>query len=405
MGIPKCFLQVIYFLVAVVSFSSCTSGGGSDSATNEETNELHNISQKTTIKPNNDKSFVYNFYIDNSGSMVGFIPKKNPTEFQKCMANFMQNLFDPKKCSYNFYTFNSGIYFISAANSLSEVYAFTSDLLANNIRKGNKGSTNFNYNEIINAQNKDNITVLISDFEPSKKDASAALLPGEIRGLVKSKLTQFNFSTLFLKFHSTYEKTNKPYYALLMGDPKKINDILLYIQHNNYALNGYDAFFILSDPRKAITTKLNNSQETLYDIDYDHHGLDSLITLNTHSSDNNDFKISFRINMDSIPFLFSYLLDTNSYDVENYKVKATFRPNDKDGFTHDIILTTNKFTKQNINVNLKNQSSDQFALSKTGSDIPVLIDAFTSAYKEAFPKIVRTNPNEINYLTKTITIK
>ena len=404
----KSFLWPLCSITSIVIISSCTSGGGSDSPADQNNREPVNNSTNLPkpVAGNNINNFAtYNFYIDNSGSMSGFTPKKNPTEFQNCMANFIQNLFNPATCSYKFYTFNSSIHFISIANNSKEVYMFTSDLLTGNIKAGDTHSTIFDYNAIINSQNKDNIILLISDFIPSKKDASSALLPGEIKNLVKSKLALFGFSTLFLKFHSRSEKVVKPYYVMLMGDEKKVKDILLYIQKNNYSNNGYDAFYILSNPEKPISTKLNFSQENLYDADYNNHGVDLLRTINAHSGKNDSFKISFRINLDSIPFSSNYLLDSSNYAANTFKVRVELLRDNKEGFTHNVILTSRGCNKSDVFFNLRNQSLQQFTLANADCDIPVLVGAFTDAYKERFPKMAISNANGNNYLTKTITIK
>ncbi len=380
------FSIVVIIVISIIGFS-CNFGSSN--------NDENQASAKTQIAKVFNEKYNYNLFVDNSGSMKDFTPinGKNATEYQRCLSNFIQYLFQPQTNTYKIYTFNTGIDTLNRNFKKREsIDSFINDLAAGKLKKGNPNNTELEriLTKIIEGLDRNDITVIISDFIfDGKNVADKTTLRDQISHHLDDKLNAFDLSTLVLKFHSKWRNDpQKPYYMMLFGNENKINDILLYVLHHNYSSLGFDDFYELSNPNKDIAAQLKLLPE-YYGI---HAPATSLITENAKCSDN-IFRCAIRINMSSVPYSDAYLADINNYTFpDSYKLKIT---TEQTPFTHIIELESQKLNKGKIELGLRNKKLDSSILANK-TDMPQLLESITEIYKQHY--------NSTNYFTKTITI-
>jgi hypothetical protein len=380
-------LLTIFFLLFLTT-TSCNFGGTNDNA------------NQSTIKPavvyTTDEKFNYKVFIDNSGSMDNFTPinKKKTTNYQHFLSSFLQHIYEPKNNSYNFYTFNSEIDTVSKPfQHRSDIDLFVNELTAGKLKEGNKNHTELEdiLRNIIDGLNKSDITIIVSDFKFDGKNANEKnTLKDQIAGHLGDKLKEYDYTTLVIKSHSEWNTDlNKPYYIMLIGNENKVNDILLYLQHNDYNKLGFDDFYKLSSPNKDINAAIKTSND-YYDIP----DAPTALTIENTKVSDHSFKCYFRINMSSVPYSDQYLDDPNNYSCPGYNVEIK---KDQNPYTHLVTLKANQVIKGVVNFGLMNKNIDSLTSTNNNTDMPALFVAMSEVYKQHYKSNL--------YFSKTITIK
>ena len=387
---PNLFVSLFYVQI-ILFLSSCNFG-------TDNGNSAEAVTKKNYVTPPSFK-FNYNIFIDNSGSMNNFTPKnkKNttPTEYQNCLSRFIQYLFQPGG-GFKISTFNTSIEPIKKPfNDRGDIDNTINDLAAGKIEKGNPANTELEkiLTNIIDGQHKNDINVVISDFIFDGKDAAnRATLKEQIASHLSDKLNDFDYSTLVLKFHSKWDKVERTYYIMLIGQESEINRILLSVQHG-YEQLGFEDFYKLSSPQKKLPAQLI----TLADYYEVKASAQSLALENAKMDNNNCFKCAFKIDLQGLPFNSTYLTDVSNYSVIPATFKVTGIRPEQGSFMHRIDFSTASPVKKiTVELSLKNKPIGSSITGDRLTDMPALIQRIAEIYTSHY--------SSNDYFTQKITI-
>lgn len=369
----------------------------------EDRDEQHELPQK----PKSEKltNPVVNVYIENSGSMFGYI--NGNTEFKTDIRELLTLIkfhYGDKNVHLSF--INSKIYPITTTNKMDYITSLTPSIF----KVGNTFSSNMNdvFEQVLNKTSKNTISILISDCIYSVKgnadDLTVQKTGTKDAFLTKSK-GKFNITTAIVKLNSKfngiyYDMNNgkhkvdnemRPYYMVLMGSNVALNDITSKVDFSSEKMKGYQNKVILSSNNYSkqiyytlVNTKNDNGryrisrEASTRDADK---GMEN-IELNDRSDGN--FTFSIAVDLSLVPVEADYSSNKNNYKITegNYKIKSIqkFNPklllptslpllekNNKKP-THFITFeaTTKNFT--NLKCILENKIPDWINLTSTEND-------------------------------------
>lgn len=387
----KIFFKTILILSIILSVS-CKRGRHEELDKPEQTKEK-------LIKP------VVNVYIENSGSMLGYI--NGNTEFKTDIRELLTLLkFNYGDKNVNLSFINSKIYPITTINKIDYITNLTPSIF----KVGDIFHSNINevFKQVLNKTSKNTISILISDciysVNGNADDLSVQKTGTKDVFLTKSK-GEFNISTSFIKlnsrFNGTYYDMNngkhkindemRPYYMVLMGSDVALNDITSKFDFSSEKMKGYQNKVVLSSNNysKQIYYTLVNTKNDIgrYRIFREastkdaEKGMEN-IELNNRSDGN--FTFSIAVDLSLVPAEADYSLNKNNYKVTegNYKIKSIQKFNTKllsptslslleknnKKPTHLITFeaTTKNFT--NLKCKLENKIPDWINLTSTEND-------------------------------------
>jgi hypothetical protein len=384
------------------------------------------------------------FFIENSGSMDGYI--RNTTEFEAALSDLLVQLqyrYDNKNLKISF--INTKIY----PSELKEIQNFVEDLEPEKepFKVGDKTVSKLNeiLKLILNNTSQNDISILVSDCIyslDSKNDTEGALefQKSLTKGTFLEKFKVFDFATIIVKMKSKFtgnywnkdnnstflNRVSRPYYIWIIGTNENINDFskkiniksLKGFQYNYFLSNVTEEkqpyYTVLKETNKIGTFKQMNRArgekvvKSISDIEYD----------------GDTFQFSIAIDLSKIPVDSSYLLTTKNYVVPNgFKIKSVekidrnkiserdFKTVEETTATHVItVSTTNKFTIQDLKLELSNKVPSWVEKSNSTNDTDVksqLDKTFGLSYlvqgvSEAY---ATQNPDQTSYFKITVTLK
>lgn len=334
------FINTILLLIGVISFFACNSCGG-DGDTNG-----------AKIKPINTKVDInkikINVYIENSGSMNGYINASN-SEFKQCIGSLLTDLpYTFNKDSIEVFYINEQIYKQADGNKLND---FINNISNKTFNVGKTTSSNINkiFGMILEKTNKNTISILYSDFIYSIDGKSQNQILDLLNGAkysTKSAFMQYsknNKSNLFTSFYrymsifnGTYynwmngkEKINnhRPYYICVIGEKHIVSELNKKIDFDKYS--GYTNNYTLSnstfdDIYYSVLLNTNNTNG-FKPIRKDRNNTGNYtrsIELGKRSRRNqsNKLQLSIIVDLSSIPLDKEYL-----NNLQNYYVNSDFR--------------------------------------------------------------------------------
>jgi hypothetical protein len=218
-----------------------------------------------------------NFYFENSLSMDGYLNGKN---FKQVMHRIYGNL-----SAYSVKPFFVNTNKYSQEDILNKIDN-------NNIKEGDIGNSDHQFifsNAIENAQNN-NLSIVITDGIYSVKKGDIDIVSIDIENAFKNALTKNEIETVVLKMSSEFNgryyseacapkaipiKQNRPYYVLLFGNSKSIDNALNEIAVID-ELPGFEeqARFFLTKNLKANYTILTTGEEKYGSLEASKRGSD-----------------------------------------------------------------------------------------------------------------------------------
>ncbi|MBP4141975.1 hypothetical protein J3S90_09185 [Flavobacterium sp. P4023] len=402
--------------------------------------------QSPSVPP---KNYFVNIYIENSGSMNGYV--NGNTQFKGAIRDLLVMLkyyYGEKNININF--INSDIY---PTQLHGDIVTFSNTLNTKTFKIGNTVESNLNniFNQILNKTAKDTVSILLSDCIYSIQGSKTEDLLSDQKSLTKDAfLTKFKskerLATSIIKltseFNGTYyDKDNRktqlsgqlrPYYIIIIATDKAMTNFNENIKLVKGKVEGFENKYNLT---------LNNYSQGVYfsvintskdsgrfkpDRDFSDNGaIKGIEDVSITDRNSSNLIFSVAVDMSSIPVEESYIRDKDNYSIKNanYKIKGIYpftekgiKPNSVNMLakanakpTHYIVFesTTPNFT--NLNFTLKKQipswvyetnSNDDSNLSQNSNKtfgIKYLIEGINEAYE--------TESKNNDYLELTVNIK
>ena len=382
------------------------------------------------------------FFIENSGSMDGYV--KDITEFEAAISDLLVQL------QYHYNSENLKVNFINTKifpSTLNDVQTFVEALEPETApyKVGDRSVSKLNeiLRLVLDSTSKNNISILVSDciYSLDKKNDTEGALEFEkslTKGAFLEKSKQFEFATIVLKMNSKFtgnywdknnsstylNKASRPYYIWIIGSNEKINEFSKVIKLKS--LKGFEYSYFLSNftkekPPYYTVLKETNKVGSFKQTD---RGEKEVKSINDIEFDGGTFQFSIAVDLSNIPVDSSYLTTAKNYVVpDGFTVKAVekidrnklsqrdFVTVEKTIATHFItVSTTNKFTIQDLKLELSNKIPAWVELSNSINDTDVksqLDQTFGLAYlvqgvSEAY---ATQNPEQTSYFKITVTIK
>lgn len=313
---------------------------------------------------------VINVYLENSGSMDGYV--KGQTEFEKIVYNYLVNLKLAKITSeLNLFYINSDL-----LPQQDDVQDFIEKLEPTSFRAkgGNRGTSDISQmiGLIMKETNDSTVSIFISDciFSPgSGKDAGEYLNNQQI-GIKNAvgqyfnshpKLAVIGYRCISSFDGYCYDKNNarssfkgkRPFYIWLFGTQGALNRIQNEMLKNRYQLDGVQNEFIAfaggtTMPDSCYAIKRGSGKFDLKKTDSKH----SIVNL---KADKND-KVRFSIEVNYAPLILSdaYLCDTSMYVLNDskYKVVSVDRIKEYKKYSHIIHIEAERVHPSNLEIQL-----------------------------------------------------
>lgn len=313
---------------------------------------------------------VINVYIENSGSMDGYV--KGQTEFEQIVYNYLVNLKLARITSkLNLFYINSEILpqqddvqdFIEKLNP----YSFKA-------KGGNRGTSDISQmiDTIMKEMNDSTVSIFISDciFSPGKGKDAGDYLNNQKIGIKKAigeyfnahpKLAVTGYRCMSSFDGYCYDKNDtgtlfigqRPFYIWLFGTQGALRRIQNEMHKNGYHLDGCENEFMafaggITIPDSCYAVKRGSGNFDLKKSD-SRHSIENL------KADRNG-KVCFSVEVNYAPLILSdtYLCDTTMYVVNDpkYKVVSVERIKEYQKYSHIIHIEAEKVHPSNLEIQL-----------------------------------------------------
>ena len=331
----------LIFGALMIILASCKNdGSGGRRHTKPEDGPKKDVAQTPTIKPN------VNVYIDNSGSMKGFVD--GVSEFRDLVHQYITN--DIKG---NGDVSKVNTFFIN--NTLSPCVIPNSLNNSNNL---NKKSTNIAelLKLILSKTGKDTISIFISDciFSPSTGNSKHYL--GQQQVFIQDYFTNYknnvdNATIIIYQLETPFKNNTKvPYYIWLIGERKqllKITNVVPQPKFNNQSVKNTFIVTSFSCVKYSINPSIGKFKKSKTDTKH---------TIKDLKKDSRTGKVKFAVNVDFSNLLLNdeYLLNSNNYE-NSSKYQLEIRPATVkgNGYTHTLNFNSDKVYKGTMIIKLK----------------------------------------------------
>ena len=401
------------------------------------------------IDTDESKDYFVNVYIENSGSMNGYV--EGNTQFKGAIRDLLVMLkyyYDEKNLNINF--INSSIY---PTNIQIDTENFSKSLNAKSFKVGDTFSSNLNniFKQILTKTSKNTISILLSDCIYSIQGSKTEDLLSDQKSLTKSAfLTKFKnkepLATTIVKLNSSfngtyYDKDNRktqlkntlrPYYMTIMGSEKAMTKFNSNIELSKNKVEGFENKYnlTLKDYSKEVYYSVINTKEDSGrykpDREYKNNGaVQGIEDVDINSRNSSSFIFSVALDLSKVPIEDSYVFDKSNYSIRegDYKIKGIYKFDKKKlgsssinmltkakaEPTHYIVFESTKPNFTNLSLALKKQIPNWVYTTSTNDDsnilkspnrtfgIKYLIEGISEAYE--------TQSKNNNYLELTINIK
>jgi len=355
--------KLLFFLFVISCLSSIQTACGKGHKSKQ--------SVKVQAIPPKETKPTVNVYIENSGSMDGYV--KGVTEFEQTVYNYLSDIkiSDFTNTLNLFYINSKAISYASAADA-AVIADFIEKLEPKTFKErgGNRGSSDIAnvLKSVLNETQGNEIAILVTDgiFSPGRgRDAADYFVNQEIgiknamaEYLKKSPSTGVIIYQLFSKFDGTYFnntdakisfKGQRPYYIWVIGQTKNLVNLRNAVPENKFNGKGVAKMFSIVPGNQKIDycvkassgnfdKSRNNPKTEIEDLD----------------KDNRTGKVNFAVNADFSNLLLdeNYLTDPQNYVISNYKL--TIKRNDaKSKYAHSLNFTADKMRNGELSVKLK----------------------------------------------------
>ena len=342
----------------------------------------NDIWQPVNSETNNIEKFNFNFYLENSASMDGYV--KGVTEFETTNYNLLGDIKISGICdSLNLYYINKEIPY-AKKNALSpDIQDFIERLEPSTFRQrgGNRSTSDLSniLKKLINSVDENNVSILVSDFvfSPGNGKNAVEYLNNQSVGIkinFAEKIDNFDLTTIIIQLESKfngiyYDKENKktsikdtrPYYLWIFGNEKQIESIL----NNNIIDNikgGYLNRIVFQPIKKSIPLNfkiLYSNKIGSFKLSEGSKGPISEAKKSKKNQNTGSFGFSMAVDFsnslqdeDYFLDISNYMLSNTNYKLEIEKIKGNSIPVSLQGFTHVLNFKTENLIEENLEVNI-----------------------------------------------------
>ena len=359
-------VKISLLLISLIFISGCNGQSGNKKRlTNGVATKP---TEETLSKP------IYNIYLENSGSMDGYV--KGVTEFEQAVYNFLvdiqnNNLADKM----NLYYINSKIIL-----NKPDVADFIQKLEPASFKQkgGVIASTDISnmFKAILEETNNNCVSIFISDcvFSPGKVDSAQPYLVNQQIGIKRNfalKLDQSNsLTTVILQLSSKFSgdyyncvnqtipiSAQRPFYIWLIGKHEYIVDIFEKVKKESFKGSGIQNFYCAYNSSKSFDYGILNSPKIgIYNRDKN--SPKNKIT-DAAKSDKGprkgDFQFSVGVNFKSSLIDDKYIMEADNYiKPSNYSIEVLKNNIAGTNYTHILKFTTKTLKTETISIQLRN---------------------------------------------------
>lgn len=384
----KCLKHLLkYSIVIFLSFFLLNSCNKNDETSGNIGNKKKSTEKKINSKPIDKVNF--NIYIENSGSMDGYISQ--PSEFKDVLRSFTSDI--P-----TYFNSNPGFYFVNnngpceqfPKKTTPDYSKFITDLSPKNSKLNCPPTGNSSIDDIIDFSTKsmkNSISVIFSDcilsYDSTGLDGAKSA-QANIKMFMSKKITNQNLSTIVIKFNSKFKGSyynesnggtkiivpkiiNRPYYALIFGETDYLKHLLSKINFDLYP--GYEASYtLLANNNNIKPESIISYKNKIGSFQFEKPASNMKIINAEEKKGSTDFQFSINVNLEEFPYPDDFLMEKSNYFIDNnFKVDSIEKLDDTDGYSHTITFNTNSL-KQNSKLNFGIKYSIPKWVDKTGSD-------------------------------------
>ncbi|WPQ63283.1 hypothetical protein SIO70_00200 [Chitinophaga sancti] len=311
--------------------------------------------QKQTA-PNVD----YNIYIENSGSMAGYLG--NNANFKKVLINFISDIPAQLKKEPQLFFISGHICPFQPPTNIPLVKSVM-NLNPGTLKSLCPSNGSSLLPQVIDScttQMGEKVSILVSDCIFSDKGGNSSLAEAEMKIFMSNKFkAEGKISTIVIKYNSSFSgiyyaesnggkpmkvnNINRPYYLLLFGKKENLTALLQAIDFKSYP--GYEASYCLSanDPTDSVYAAM-----TYYNKkgNFEFAKPACRMALTGAEANKGVFQFSFNADLSRLGYQEDYLMDVNNYTV-NDKFSVVSVKKDT-GILHTLTLKTDHLQSHHI---------------------------------------------------------
>jgi hypothetical protein len=325
------------------------------------------------------EKYKYSVYLENSGSLNGYLKATGDSNFKSNVYGLITlvNTAEEKQ-TLSLYDVNTKIIPVFPDADASQVNEYITNLNEITFRKRSKeGNGNQSLSDlqavlkmILDTTGTHEVSVLISDgiFSPGKNRNAEDYLSQQqygIQNFITDKLNNQPLSMLVLQFESEFKGryyyqdnsskdgtfSKRPYYVICMGPEAALQDLLHKVEAQSTFKGFRNFMFLLPSKKYDVRPQICNATE------YYEYDMDVPLTVSNIEQGGRDHKFRIKLGMDfsKLPVSESYLRNRDHYTVSNGYTIESITPSGKEGYTHEILLVTDKAQTGKLTFSLKKQ--------------------------------------------------
>lgn len=378
------FNLVLTALIIAFAVSSCN---GQNNGRKRRVSTQNNIVQKDTIDPKvltekeeNTHKPVVNVYVENSGSMDGFV--KGVTDFEAAVYNYLSDIkISDLTDSLNLYYINSEVISYAKDADVDVIEDFIKKLEPSEFKKrgGDRGKSDIAdvIRSILKETNENDISILITDgiFSPGRDLSGNPVNADEylknqevgIKTAIASQLKkQPNFAVIVYQLVSRFDGTfynkidtripcqaNLPFYIWIFGQSSDLAQLRSMVPEDRFEGSGVQrmvSFTSSQDVDYEVIKSSNMSKKS---------GQHEVVGLTANR--NGDMRFSVNVNLKSFLLDEYYLDNINNYEIsdKDYTLNVGAKQ-EQTKYSHVLSFTINKNKRKNgqLDVKLKMSKPD-----------------------------------------------
>jgi|GEM_PF-2125374 len=368
-------------LVGPFLLGSCASGTGKENARK----------QKNAL-PTALPTYVYSVYLENSGSLNGYLLAPGDSNFKSNVYHLISTLNGlPDKKALNLYDINTQTIPVALNADAAKVSDYLKGLDAAVMKArskaagGNQSQSNLQqiFQTILDKSGAEEISLLVTDgiFSPGRKGNAEDFLSQQrssIHVFMAEKLRRRPFSTLVLQFHSDFNGTyyyqdnstckgsfkERPYYVICFGPQEALFRLWKKVQEQT-GFSGYREFLFLTDSNQyQVASRIRNAFE-YYEYDPDEQ---MAVREMRRGGRDNKYRIKLSANFSRLPLNDAYLVNRANYSLSPGFIIDSIYASGQRGFTHELILSTLAARSGTITLSLKKQLPAWIAATNLDDD-------------------------------------
>ena len=363
-------------ILAICLFVACSNDNNKRIAESKNTN----APQAVAISANIVKPIV-NFYIENSGSMDGYV--KGVTEFEQTIYSYLSDIkISGITDSLNLFYINAVSIPITSNADLDVISDFVEKLEPTTFKQkgGDRGNTDISdvIKRVLINTKQNSISILVSDFIFSpgngRKNPEEYMLNQQI-GIKNTMATKFEIANpafvvykLFSKFDGQfyyfdknaqrefgkYYKGMRPFYIWIIGDVKDVSELCKQLPETKFRNQDYIKVFSIMAGNKEVNYAVKPNSGN-----FDLSKKNTKTDIDNLAKDSRTGKVNFSANVDFSNLLLddAYLTNADNYELNNsnYRMKANICLPNKHGYTHTLNFVADRIYKGTVTVKLKKQ--------------------------------------------------